>query len=366
MSISRLSLVVWFVIAVGFPLVAAPAAEQGAEPLSLTLPATPAQPDPELARFSRSLTRLADSLRPALVQVRRVGQGTTGPTDGEPGHDREPPRRGLGSGFIVSPQGHVVTNHHVVSGGGVVEVRLQDGRRFPARVLGSDARTDLAVLKVDGLISPPVMPLGDSDALQVGELVMALGNPFGLEQSVSLGIISRKPRRPGVAGPGFEFIQTDAAVNPGNSGGPLVNMAGEVVGVNSMATSRGSIGFAIPSRVVQAVAPVLVARGKMVWGWLGVAVGEVDEGPSPVGTNLRPNEGVLIRGARAGEPAARAGIQQGDIIIAVDGVPVREPRDLQQIVAGLTPGRRVPLDVFRAGKAETMTVEIGEAPSAAQ
>jgi serine protease Do len=210
------------------------------------------------------------------------------------------------------------------------------------------------------------MLLGDSDALQVGELVMALGNPFGLEQSVSLGIISRKPRRPGVAGPGFEFIQTDAAMNPGNSGGPLVNMAGAVVGVNSMATSRGTIGFAIPSRVVQVVAPALVARGRMVWGWLGVAVGEVDGRPSGVGTDLRPTEGVLIRGTRAGEPAARAGIRQGDIVIAVDGVPVREPRDLQQLVAGLTPGRRVPLDLVRAGKPETLTVEIGEAPNETQ
>ena len=208
MSISRLSLVMWLAIAVAFPPAAAPAAEQAAAPLTLTLPATRAQPEPELARLNRSLTRLADSLRPALVQVRQIGQGTTGSTDAEPGHDREPPRRGLGSGFIVSPEGHVVTNHHVVSGGGAVEVRLQDGRRFPARVLGADARTDLAVLKVDGLINPPVMPLGDSDALQVGELVLALGNPFGLEQSVSLGIISRKPRRPGVTGPGFEFIHT--------------------------------------------------------------------------------------------------------------------------------------------------------------
>jgi serine protease Do len=266
----------------------------------------------------------------------------------------------------VSPQGHVVTNHHVVSGGGAVEVRVQDGRRFPARVVGTDGRTDLAVLKVEGLSSPAVMPLGDSDKLQVGELVMALGNPFGLEQSVSLGIISRKPRRLGVAGPGFEFIQTDAAMNPGNSGGPLVNMAGEVVGVNSMATSRGSIGFAIPSRVVQVVAPVLVARGKMVWGWLGVSVGEVDDRPSATGADLRPAEGVLIRGTRAGEPAALAGIRQGDIVVAVDGVPVREPRDLQQVVAALAPGKRVPLDLLRAGKPATLTVEIGEAPNELQ
>jgi serine protease Do len=237
-----------------------------------------------------------------------------------------------------------------------VHVRLHDGRRFTARVLGSDGRTDLAVLKIDGVGNLPVMRLGSSDALQVGELVMAVGNPFGLEESVSLGIVSRKPARAGVAGPGFQFIQTDAAVNPGNSGGPLVNMAGEVVGVNSAATSRGSIGFAVPSAVVHAVAPMLAAKGKMAWGWLGVAMGEPEGGES----------GALVRSVRSGEPAARGGVKPGDLVIEVDGRPVREPRDLQQIVAGLAPGKTVPVGVLRDGRRETFSVEIGEAPEEVQ
>jgi len=345
------------------------AAQQGGAPLTLSAPGAPGQADPDLARISRSLARLADQLRPALVQVRPVGApALPAPAPPEPGGgpDGPRPRRGLGSGFIVSPEGHLITNHHVIRGASSVQVRLHDGRRFSARVLGSDARTDLAVLKIDGAGSLPVMRLGNSDALQVGELVMALGNPFGLEESVSLGIVSRKPARAAVAGPGFQFIQTDAAVNPGNSGGPLVNMAGEVVGVNSAASSRGSVGFAVPSAVVHAVAPALAAKGRMAWGWLGVSMGDVGEGAGGTPAGPLPESGALIRTVRSGEPAARAGVKPGDIVIEVDGRPVREPRDLQQIVAGLPPGRTVPVGVLRDGRRETLTVEIGEAPEETQ
>ena len=341
------------------------AADVGGAPLVFPPPPAPAAVDPELARLNRSLVRLADQLRPALVQVRRVGGAP--PESAPPGEGPEDrrPQRGIGSGFIVSPEGHVITNHHVVGGAAAVEVRLHDRRRFRARVLGSDARTDLAVLKIDGAANLPVMRLGDSDALQVGELVMALGNPFGLDESVSLGIVSRKPARAGAAGPGFQFIQTDAAVNPGNSGGPLVNMAGEVVGVNSAATSRGSIGFAIPSRVVRAVAPVLAANGRITWGWLGVSISDVGDGAAAAAGAL-PQAGALVRAVRPGEPAARAGMRPGDIVVEVNGQPVNEPRDLQQIVASLPPGKTVPLGVLREGRRETLAVQIGEAPDSVQ
>lgn len=342
---------------------AVPAASEGAPPLTLTLPSAPGRPDPELARISQPLIRLAESLRPALVQVRGRGRPAAPPDGGEP-PDGRGPRRGIGSGFLISPEGHVITNHHVVQGARSIEVRLHDGRRLAARVLGSDARTDLAVLKIDGVAGLPVMRLGDSDALQVGELVMALGNPFGLEESVTLGIVSRKPAGSSATGPGFQFIQTDAAVNPGNSGGPLVNMAGEVVGVNSAATSRGSIGFAIPSRVVQAVAPVLAAQGKMTWGWLGVTISDIEEEPAAASPGAPLEGGVLVREVRPDEPAARGGVKPGDVVVEVDGKPVREPRDLQQIVAGLAPGRTIPLAVLRDGRRETLTVQIGEAPDA--
>jgi serine protease Do len=342
------------------------AAEGGGALLVFPPPASAAQVEPELARLNQSLVRLADRLRPTLVQVRRVGD----PPPGSPHPGDEPdgrqPRRGIGSGFIVSPEGHVITNQHVVRGASAVEVRLHDRRRFSARVMGADARTDLAVLKIDGAANLPVMRLGDSDALRVGELVMAVGNPFGLEESVSLGIVSRKASRAGAAGPGFQFIQTDAAVNPGNSGGPLVNMAGEVVGVNSAATSRGSIGFAIPSRVVQAVAPVLAAKGKMAWGWLGVSISDVELGAAAAAGGKAPEAGALIRGVRPGEPAAKAGVKPGDIVVEVDGQPVNEPRDLQQIVGGLPPGKAVPVGVLRGGRREMLTVQIGEAPDEVQ
>ncbi len=372
MRISRIPIIVAMVLFAAGASLSAPgltAAQQGGAPLTLSVPRAPGQADPDLARISRSLARLADQLRPALVQVRRVGApALLAPAPPGPGRapDRPRPRRGLGSGFIVSPEGHLITNHHVIRGASSVQVRLHDGRRFSARVLGSDARTDLAVLKIDGAGNLPVMRLGNSDAMQVGELVMALGNPFGLEESVSLGIVSRKPAGAGVAGPAFQFIQTDAAVNPGNSGGPLVNMAGEVVGVNSAATSRGSIGFAVPSAVVQAVAPVLAAKGKMAWGWLGVSMGEVGEGTGGAPAGPLPESGALIRSVRSGEPAARAGVKPGDIVVEVAGRPVHEPRDLQQIVAGLPPGRTVPVGVLRDGRRENLTVEIGEAPEETQ
>ncbi|MBI4390261.1 MAG: trypsin-like peptidase domain-containing protein [candidate division NC10 bacterium] len=364
MRIGRVPVIVCCILllAAGPATAPLPAAGQEAPPLTLTLPAAPGQPDPELGRISQRLVRLAESLRPALVQVRARGRAPAAPPDGGEAPDGRGPRRGLGSGFIVSSEGHVLTNHHVVRGAQSVEVRLHDGKRLAARVLGSDARTDLAVLKIDGVSDLPVMRLGDSEALQVGELVMALGNPFGLEQSVTLGIVSRKPVQSGAAGPGFQFIQTDAEVNPGNSGGPLVNMAGEVVGVNSAATSRGSIGFAIPSRVVQAVAPVLAARGKMTWGWLGVTISDLEEEPTAAAPGAPLEGGALVREVRPDEPAARGGVKPGDVVVEVDGKPVREPRDLQQIVAGLPPGRTVPVAVRRDGRRETLTVQIGEAP----
>jgi len=365
MRIGRVPVIVCCVLLLAAAPATAPTSTAGEEaaPLTLALPSAPGQPDPELARITRPLVRLAESLRPALVQVRARGRAAAAaPPNGGEAPDGRGPRRGVGSGFLVSPEGHVITNHHVVQGVRSVEVRLHDGRRLAARVLGSDARTDLAVLKIDGVADLPVMRLGDSDGLQVGELVMALGNPFGLEQSVTLGIVSRKPVRSGVAGPGFQFILTDAAVNPGNSGGPLVNMAGEVVGVNSAATSRGSIGFAIPSRVVQAVAPVLATRGKMTWGWLGVTMSDIEEEPAAAAPGAPLEGGALVREVRPDEPAARGGVKPGDVVVEVDGKPVREPRDLQQIVTGLPPGRTVPLAVLRDGRRETLTVQIGEAP----
>src|SRR5262252_2375290 len=230
---------------------------------------------PELARINGLLADLAERLQPGLVYV-RVQRAT--PLRDEPARE-EPgePRRSTGSGFVIDPSGLIVTNAHVVESAGSIQVRLADGRRFPATVVGRDNRVDLALLRINGVSRLTVLPLGDSNKLRVGELVLALGNPFGLEQSVSFGIVSRKGAPLTVAAPGFDFIQTDAAINPGNSGGPLVNMAGQVIGVNSMAARNGSIGFAIPINLVKGLLPQLASKGKVEWGWLGVGIADVGD-----------------------------------------------------------------------------------------
>jgi serine protease Do len=200
--------------------------------------------------------------------------------------------------------------------------------------------------------------MGDSNRLRVGEFVLALGHPFGLEHTVSFGIVSRKGAPLTAAAPGFDFIQTDAAINPGNSGGPLVNMAGEVIGVNSMAARNGSIGFAIPSNVVRTLVPELVAKGKVEWGWLGVGITEVaDEDMERL--KLRDPKGVLIRSVMPGEPADRGGLRPDDVVVALDGTRLNGPRDLQRIIA-LTPvGQRIRIAVLRKGQETELEVVVG-------
>jgi len=190
------------------------------------------------------------------------------------------------------------------------------------------------------------------------EFVLALGHPFGLEQSVSFGIVSRKGAPLTVAAPGFDYIQTDAAINPGNSGGPLVNMAGQVVGVNSMAARNGSIGFAIPSNLVKLLVPQLASKGKVEWGWLGVSIAEVtDEDLTRL--NLREARGVLIRGVMPGEPADKGGVKPDDVLVAVDGTPLDTPRDLQRVVSSTPVGKRVRVRLLRAGRETEVEVTIG-------
>ena len=285
---------------------------------------------PELARINDLLADLAARLQPGLVYVRvqRTAAAKEEPSREEPSE----PRRSTGSGFVIDPNGLIVTNAHVVESAGSIQVRLADGRRFPATVVGRDNRVDLALLKIEGAGRLTVLPLGDSNRLRVGELVLALGNPFGLEQSVSFGIVSRKGAPLTVAAPGFDFIQTDAAINPGNSGGPLVNVSGEVVGVNSMAARNGSIGFAIPSNLVKMLLPQLASKGRVDWGWLGVAIAEVTE--DDIGRlKLREPKGVLVRSVMPGEPADQGGVRADDVILGIDGTRLESPRDLQRVVS---------------------------------
>ena len=311
---------------------------------------------PELARFYDLLAGLAESVKPPIVHVRVRRPVVTRDKDKE-----EPEgelRRSAGSGFIIDPDGIIVTNAHVVEGASSVQVRLFDGRRFTAKVLGKDSRVDLAVLKIDGAQGLPVIPLGDSNRIRVGEFVLALGHPFGLEHSVSFGIVSRRGPPLTVAAPGFDFIQTDAAINPGNSGGPLINMAGEGVGINSMAARNGSIGFAIPSNLVKMLVPQLVAKGRVEWGWLGVSIGEVSEDDLDR-LKLTEAKGVLIRAVMPGEPAEQGGVKANDVIVSVDGTPLDGPRDLQRVVSAAPVGKRIRVVLLREGKQTEVDVTIG-------
>ncbi len=329
-----------------------------AAPLSAqTSPAAPASTapaavPPELARFNVLLADLAERLKPALVHIRL--RRANAPKEEEEGG----PRRSTGSGFIIDPGGLIVTNAHVVEGADWIQVRTFDGRRFTGNVLGRDARGDLAVIKIEGASSLPVLTFGDANRLRVGEFVMALGHPFGLEHSVSFGIVSRKGAPLAQAALGFDFIQTDAAINPGNSGGPLVNMAGEVVGINTMAARNGSIGFAIPSNLAALVVPQLASKGKVEWGWLGVSITEVtDEDAGRL--KLAEAKGVLVRGVLPGEPADRGGVKTDDVLTTLDGTLLEGPRDLERLVSSSPAGKKVKLGVVRGGARKELEVEIG-------
>src|SRR5213596_3192897 len=267
---------------------------------------------PDLQRVNTLLADLAARVKPGPVHV-TVRRGMGSETKQE---EEDEPRRATGSGFVIDSSGLIVTNAHVVEGAEKVRVRLSDGRRFTGALVGRDNRVDLALLKIDGATNLTVLPLGDSNRLRVGELVLALGHPFGLEQTVSFGIVSRKGAPLEVAVQGFDFIQTDAAINPGNSGGPLVNVAGEVIGVNSMAAKNGSIGFAIPASLVQMLLPQLASKGRVDWGWLGVAISEVTDDDVDR-LKLREARGVWVRRVMPGDPADKGGVRADDVIVGI-------------------------------------------------
>jgi serine protease Do len=310
---------------------------------------------------------LAKAARPAVVNVstqsrvsdpraeffRRFFEG------GPPGSQRS----SLGSGFIISSDGYVVTNNHVVASGGDIIVRLARGSEHAARVVGTDPPTDLALLKIDAS-NLAVLPLGDSDRLDVGEPVMAIGNPFGLDQTVTTGIVSAKERFIG-SGPYDEFVQTDASINPGNSGGPLLDSRGAVVGINSaiFSQSGGSIGigFAIPVNLAKTVLLHLRDRGAVVRGYLGVAVRPVTPDAAEA-AGLTEQKGAVIESVVEGSPAERAGVRKGDVIVAVNGQPVAVPPELTRRIAGTPPGTRVELSLVRKGQSLKLPVELGRLP----
>ena len=329
--------------------------------------------EPGTAKLPEALAlwvELAKVVKPAVVNVSTTQrEQRSGPDEffrryfGEPrqGGPGNRSRQSLGSGFIASADGHVVTNFHVVRGASEIVVRLADHSEHKGRLVGSDPKTDIALLKIDDASSLATLPFGDSDRLQVGEPVMAIGNPFGLEQTVTTGIVSAKERFIG-AGPYDDFIQTDASINPGNSGGPLIDARGALIGINSaiFSQSGGSvgIGFAIPVNIAKDVLPQLHESGRVTRGYLGVAVVPVSPEVSR-SLGVASQLGVVVAEVVPRSPAAAAGIREGDLIVAFQNIPIQSPSELTRRVGGTPPGTKVDLRVAGAGGERTISATLG-------
>ncbi|MDO5103872.1 MAG: DegQ family serine endoprotease [Lautropia sp.] len=289
-----------------------------------------------------------------------VPQGPQG-RQAPPQSNQEIPR-GLGSGFIISQDGYLLTNHHVVEGADEIYVTLTDKREFKGKLIGSDKNTDVALIKIDAT-NLPVLSIGDPNQVRVGEWVLAIGSPFGLDNTVTAGIVSAKARETGDYLP---FIQTDVAVNPGNSGGPLINMNGQVIGINSQIYSRTGgfmgISFAIPIDEAIRVSDQLKAKGRVVRGRIGVAITEVTKDiAEPLG--LDKPMGAQVSSVEQGGPAGKGGIEPGDIILKFDGKPVERSSDLPRLVGNTQPGTKVDIEVWRQGQPQRLSVVVGEIPS---
>jgi len=274
--------------------------------------------------------------------------------------DREMKQQSLGSGFIINKDGYIITNNHVVDHADEIKVKLSDGREYKAKVIGRDKKTDLALIKISSIFKDlPVLELGDSDKMRVGDWVLAVGNPFGLEQTVTQGIISATGRVIG-SGPYDNFLQTDAPINPGNSGGPLVNLKGEVIGINSAIIPNGQgIGFAIPSSMAKSIVAQLKEHGKVVRGWVGVTIQTVTPDLAKSFGMSEP-KGALVSDVAPGGPADKGGIKQGDIIVSFDGNNIKDSGSLSRIVAVTPVGKDVDVNIIRNGKEMTVKIKIEE------
>lgn len=318
---------------------------------------------------------IVDRVNPAVVGIdatTRAGEPTSrrrrraeggDPNDFElgPRPDREAPRRGAGSGFIIDPDGSILTNHHVIEGAERITVKLSDGRTLRARVVGADPDTDVALIKVDGERSLPVAPLGDSSSLRMGEWVCAIGNPLGYDHSVTVGVVSFLGRKLFDASLD-NYIQTDAAINFGNSGGPLLNSRGEVIGINSAISSRASnIGFAVPINGAVGILPQLRDTGKVSRGYIGVALRDVDVDVVK-SLSLSVEEGALVQDITAGSPAERAGLRPYDVITSFEGRRIGSDDELIHEIASRAPGSTVTIRVLRDGHQLPLTVKLAERP----
>jgi serine protease Do len=323
-----------------------------------------------LAALEEDYVRLVRSVVPSVVSITTQKTTRRVPVFAEDAFDlifgprqRTVTEQGLGSGVIVSEDGKILTNHHVIDGMQKIQVQFTDGRSEAAQLLGTDPATDIAVLKIEGTV--PSLPFGDSDSVRVGQPVLAVGNPFGLQETVTQGIISAKGRV--VRDSGVEFLQTDAAVNQGNSGGPLLNMKGEVIGINSAIYSANTgtwlgISFAIPANVARESMDSILRTGKVQRQTLGVSSTALTPEIARL-LGLRAPIGALVTAVLPGSPAEKCGIQPGDILAGIDGVIVQNPAALPKLLAGKKSGSRVKLSVVRDGTEYTVPCEVAAAPS---
>jgi serine protease Do len=310
-----------------------------------------------LEEIQTVITELAEQARPSVVNLFPV---TTAGRLRDTSGDRTPNASGSGSGLIVDRDGHIVTNNHVIGDATEIEVRFSDKTKLIAHVIGKDPDTDLALLKVTADRPLPSAQFGDSSAVKVGQWVLAVGNPFGLDRTVTLGVVSGIGRENINLSRYENFIQTDASINPGNSGGPLFNLRGEVIGINTAIINFAQgIGFAIPSNMAKHVIDQLLAKGKVVRGWLGVGI-------QPLTAELAKKfgvsdgDGVLVNEVFENDPAAKAGIRPGDVIVRIDGALVDSPNKLSRLIGTLTPGARAAIDVIRDLKPVTLTILLTE------
>jgi len=318
-----------------------------------------------------SLAPLVESVKAAVVNVEVTSriqrdENAEDPFEqffGRGRRDRREIRQGAGSGFVIDPRGYILTNNHVVEGAFNIRVRFDDGRSFEGEVLGRDPLTDVALIKLKNPpANLPVLKLGDSDAIKVGDWVVAIGNPFGLASSVSTGILSAKAREIG-ASQYDDFLQTDAAINPGNSGGPLFNLRGEVIGMNTAIVSGGSgIGFAVPSNLAKALIPQLEKNGSVTRGYIGVSLQNLTPELAKA-LNVPATSGAVINNVNRGSPGDKAGLKQDDVVVTLDGKKVESSSALSRTVALRPPGSSVTLGVYRAGKLQEVKVTLTSRPA---
>ena len=333
-----------------------------------------------------SFVELAQALKPAVVNISTTKtiksggrvfkhfQGPSGKNDpfrdffGDDffdrffGPQRDHKQKSLGSGFIIDETGYILTNNHVIEGADEIKIKLSSEEEFDAEIIGKDPKTDIALIKIKLEKKFPVAKLGDSDHLQVGEWVMAIGNPFGLEHTVTVGIVSAKGRVIG-AGPYDDFLQTDASINPGNSGGPLINIKGEVVGINTAIVAGGQgIGFAIPIEMAKEILDQLKEKGKVVRGWLGVGIQKVTPELAQ-SFGLKKGKGALVASVEKDGPADKAGIKRGDIILKFNGKEIEEMEELPRIVGNYRIGKKVDVVILRDKKELSLKAKIGEMPT---